>query len=582
DDVVGRCLEQLGGGVDNVVRGKLWKGNNKEKNHSRKGNPDMVNIRTIKPEGKTGGGGGTAEIDTRAPFQSVKAAVSLFGEVAISKSRPSFKKSNSRINSENVLEKETQLMLSRREFEKYRHQLESAETAKARTNAELDRAKRTLEDLNGKLNSVVRSKMSALEAAEAVKQRAKKLEVAKSQNDMGQSHRRLELQEARDRYAATSEELNSAKQELNKIRQDFDATLEAKWAAFQLAAEAQRSANMNTERAGELTKEIQAMRESGHHLKAASLEAQERQAKCMSDKTRHVEAYKAAKEEVEMHVEQLRKEYDPELVRVLEERLAETTAEIEDLQEQMKRAHASEMDSVKGITTELHQATRTLQAISEEESTLRVQVNNMRMQLENMKLEKAQLLEKEAQSQLLAQAEENAAFKQLISETEASMKEAEELERSAKELKQEAEDARLRAEQAEEKLVLANAEIEVAKAAALRAHNEMRKLSEMKDDILSEEPSKRMRISMTEYLALQKKLSESAGMAERTVADTMNQLEIIKAKTNEETKKMEANQKAIEEIKEATEIALQGANVAETAQHALQAELKKLREQAKA
>ncbi|CAI0374499.1 unnamed protein product [Linum tenue] len=538
----------------------------------------MVNIRVVKPEGKKEGGGEIGEIDTRAPFQSVKAAVSLFGEVAV-KARPSF--NQSRICLQNVLDKETQLLLCRREFEKYRHKLESAETAKARTNAELDRAKRTLEDLRTKLNSINQSKVSTLEAAEAVKQRAKTLEVAKSQKDMGQSQRMQDLLEARERYAATSEQLNSAKQQLNKIRQDFDATLEAKWAAFQQAAEAQRSANMNAERAAELSKEIQAMRESGQHLKVAAVEAQERQQQCLAEKSRHVEAYKAAKEEVEVHVEQLKKEFDPELVLVLDERLRETTAEIEDLQGRMKKAHASEMDSVKGITTELNQATRTLQEIAEEESNLRVRVNNIRMELENVKAEKTRLMEKEAEREEL-EAEEKIAVKKLMSEAEAARREAEELQRTAWEQKEQADYARAMAKQAEEKLLVCSAEIEVAKAAALRAHTEMKKMSESKtnDEISSNDNSnKKMRISMTEYQALQKKLAESSAMAEKTVAETMSQLESLNAKSGEQARKLEANRKAIEEIKEATDIALRSAEEAGAAKLAVEAELKKLREQ---
>lgn len=73
----------------------------------------MVNIRSRDQQKSGSPKGEVGEIDTRAPFQSVKAAVSLFGTVAIlskDKEKLTTKKSI-KLSSENVLDKEAQLLL---------------------------------------------------------------------------------------------------------------------------------------------------------------------------------------------------------------------------------------------------------------------------------------------------------------------------------------------------------------------------------------------------------------------------------------------------------------------------------------
>ncbi|KAM1009055.1 hypothetical protein ACFX2A_005534 [Malus domestica] len=579
----------------------------------------MANVR-IKDQQKAAGSprAEVGEVDTRAPFQSVKAAVSLFGKV-VSRGGPS-SNASPRVNANavkkklspetNALDKETQLLLTQKELNKIKQQLQSAETAKARALSELDKAKRTLQDLNTKLKTLTDSKRSAIKDAEDVKNRAKKLEEVKSRETIEGNSWKRELDHARNEYTTTVTELDAEKQELTKIRQDFDAALEAKLAAFQQAAEAQRSANVNSDRVNELSKEVSAMQGSIEQLKLAALQAQQEQVNAMSEKEAHLRSYRSAKQEAEDKLLSLKNEIDPELAKELEAKLEETTSEIEVIQEEMKKAHACEMDSVRGVTMELNEATKTLQEVADEESFLRSFVSSLRLELEDMKREQGELKDKEMEMEALAtkltdqiqkikeeaEAQRNAppspheydahhssTAQKLYSETESARLEVEKMKENANRHKREADDSRVAAEGTEKKLKIALEEAKDAREAEQRVLEELKLLSggtqEEGASSNSETGGAKIRLSEEGFESLRKKVEECEKLAEMKEAESMNQVEAINVRKTEVDKKLEANLKAIEEIKTATDRALNKAEMADSAKSAVEGELRKRRQE---
>lgn len=482
--------------------------------------------------------------------------------------------------------------MAQKELSRIKKQLESSETAKARALAELGKAKRTLQDLTTKLKTVSESKQSVIEVAEA----AKKLEAEKSRYAIGREDWKEEVEHARKEYMATVTELDAAKQELTKIRQDFDAALEAKLASLQLAAEAQRSANINTEKVSELSKEIAAMQLSTEHLKLATLQAQQEQGKVVAEKDDCLQSYKSAKEEAEKKLLSMKEEVDPESTRNLEAMFAETSAEIEVLQEEMKKAHASGMDTVRVVTSELSEATKTLQEVAEEESSLRSLLSSLRLEMEGVKKEQAEWREKEVATIYLAK-KLNAELQDRKVEAELEEKyldvsddrlqqlllEAEEMKRNANELKQEAEAARIASEEAEKKLELALREAEEAKAAEQRALSEMKIFSGKQDSLGSSnsQPGAYIKLTVEEYASLSRKVDEYENLAENKEEAAMAHLEAIDAIKNQADRRLEANLKAIEEIKVATEMALKKAEMADSAKTVVEGELRKWRQEQK-
>lgn len=141
-----------------------------------------------------------------------------------------------------------------KELEQYKDKLKKVESAKSEAQEDLMRANRTLQELTTKLETLSESKQAAIKATESAKRRAKELEEQQAQ--LGSDALKQDLDRERERYKASSGDLIATKQELANLRQDFDATLVAKLAAFQAIEDARQSSKMYQERRTLLEKEV--------------------------------------------------------------------------------------------------------------------------------------------------------------------------------------------------------------------------------------------------------------------------------------------------------------------------------------
>lgn len=547
------------------------------------------------------------EIDTRAPFQSVKDAVNMFGEGAFSGERPAIRKARPD-SAERVLAKETQLHLARKELHKLKERLQNVETIKAQEAAELERAKRTVEDLSQKLKAVNEAKELSSKATEAAMDQAKKLEESNGSVPTGtDGASNYDSETTRKQYTLAFDELAAAKQELQKIRQDCYATAEEKASVLKQSTEAEDAAKANMLRASELSKEITAVQESIGQVKFATIETQQDEAKVYAEKDVQKQLHKAKLEESAKKLLALKEKVDPKITKQLESELAEATTAIGVVRKEIDSARTSDLDSVKAVTSELDDAKDTLQKVAEEESSLRSLVESLKMELENVKKEHSELKEKENETESIAGylhvklrkckseleaaiAEESKAsgasedmistLQQLSVESEDAKRESELMKKQAEELKKEAEKAKIAHEEAEDILKIALMEAEEAKAAESSALNQIKIMSERTSvaRASTSESGAQITLSKEEFESLSRKVEESEKLAEMKVAAAMAQVEAVKASENEALKRLEAKQKEIEEIKAATQESLKKAEMAEAAKKAVEGELRKWRE----
>ncbi|XP_051125269.1 WEB family protein At1g12150-like [Andrographis paniculata] len=529
------------------------------------------------------------EIDTSAPFQSVKAAVSLFGDpVSPRASAPATKKSKAE---ERVLEKETQHSLILKELECYKEQLKNAEAARAQAQRDLQRANRTLQQLTNKLETLSESKRASMEATEAAKIRLKELEEQRSlRAQRGSDAWKEDIEIERDAYKACTGELATVRQEVSNLRQVTEAALQEKLDVVQKMEDAQRTAQLNQEKQSLLLQELMSLREELDQLKLSSLQAEEDYSRIVSEKESCLLACKSAKAEAEKEIERLREEDMPK--EVLEQKLAETMEAVTVLQDQLNEIQASDLNSIKTMASELDSAKKKLQEVVAEETSIRSTVESIKQQLEEVKKERAESEHKTLKAEaavrdLQAELEKkeieleaavskcgSASLKKLSAEAERARQETQEYKKSAELLKQEAEAARTQTKEAENNLNIALKEAEEAKAAQKLAEEQMHNhaLAGKADGL-----ENLIRLPVEEFESMKKKTEDFGSQTEIKVATAMAQIESINTSKKEASQKLQEVLKENEALQSEINDTLKRIEMADAAKREVETELQKWR-----
>ncbi|MBA0693443.1 hypothetical protein Goari_003816 [Gossypium aridum] len=527
-------------------------------------------------------------IDTAAPFESVKEAVSKFGGIVDWKAH----KVQS-IERRKLVEQELDKLHV--EMPEYKNRLDEAEEEKFKVLKELDSAKRLIEELKVSLERAQTEEDQAKQDSELAKLRMEEREQGIA--DEASIAAKTQLEVAKARHEAAIVELATITDDLEALRNEYSSLIVERDVASKRAEEAVNASREVEKTVEYLTIELITTKESLESAHAAHLEAEEKRITVAMARDQDTLQWKKDLKQGEEELQRINQQVN--YAKELKSKLDTASALLLDLKAELSAYKLKEKTdghsndelpteikldtdmqaAIASAKKELGEMKNNIKKAKAEVETLKAAANSLKSELEK---EKSKLDSTQSEAALLQREKTPVPLKPLQEATEEAEK-AKSLAQMTREefikAKEEAEQAKAGASTIEIRLLAAQKEIEAANVseklvlAAIKALQ----VNESAQNIGNANSPQEITVSLEEYYQLSKRAYEAEEKIEMRMAAVNSRIEAAKKSQSKSLEKLEELNKEMAERKEAQRIATERADKANEGKLKVEQELRNWR-----